>query len=110
MAERIQLKGEKKMLRVAEFQKVSTKQFVNAMAEVKSEIAMFDASDIWDKLSYLEGLQKVALVMIFMPLMTLRFPRDRVQRCLPASAQKWNQDGYLCCSPEAALVLNTDYS
>lgn len=50
MAERIQLKGEKKMLRVAEFQKVSTKQFVNAMAEVKPEIAMFDASDIWDKL------------------------------------------------------------
>ena len=50
MAERIQLKGEKKMLRVAEFQKVSTKQFVNAMAEVKPEIAMFDASDILDKL------------------------------------------------------------
>lgn len=38
------------MLRVAEFQKVSTKQFVNAMAEIKPEIAMFDVSDILDKL------------------------------------------------------------
>lgn len=51
------------MLRVAEFQKVSTKQFVNAMAEVKSEIAMFDASDIWDKLKLPRRATKISKKM-----------------------------------------------
>lgn len=83
------------MLRVADFYKVSPKQFVESIRDEKPSLSDSEILDMYNHVLKLpERAQEAAQDMTLLHRSTSHFPRNRPQKFPQVSVQKWSLGGY----------------